>query len=143
MVNIKTFIIGKETTDDELEAAMKEFKEILAAGKDVAFVVRKGALSFDGKPSYGNDNIMLREEIIRHIVAVSGSDPIVTTYSDYVLAVLYDKRSCGEMVQLDEVSTDRNGGRRYTNYHYQFNNLYFINLDANTVIFTLGPEPEA
>lgn len=66
---------------------------------------------------------------------------IVTTYSDYVLAVLYDKRSCGEMVQLDEVATDRNGGRRYTNYHYQFNNLYFVNLDANTVIFTLGPEP--
>lgn len=66
---------------------------------------------------------------------------ITTTYSDYVLAVLYDKRACGEMVQLDEVATDRNGGRRYTNYHYQFNNLYYINLDAPTVIFTLGPEP--
>ena len=67
---------------------------------------------------------------------------VVTTYSDYVLAVLYDKRACGEMVQLDEVATDRNGGRRYTNYHYQFNNLYYVNLDAPTVIFTLGPEPQ-
>ena len=63
---------------------------------------------------------------------------IVTTYSPYVLAVLYDKRACGELLQLDEVSTDRNGGRRYTNYHYQFNNMYYINNDANTVIFTLG-----
>lgn len=68
----------------------------------------------------------------------SGSDPIVTTYSPYVLAVLYDRRACGEMVQLDEVATDRNGGRRYTNYHFQYNNLYYINKDANTIIFTIG-----
>ena len=63
---------------------------------------------------------------------------IVTTYSPYVLAVLYDKRVCGEMVQLEEVATDRNGGRRYTNYHFQFNNLYYTNEDANCVIFTIG-----
>lgn len=63
---------------------------------------------------------------------------IVTTYSPYVLAVLYDTRACGEMIQLEEVATDRNGGRRYTNYHFQYNNLYYINEDANTIIFTIG-----
>lgn len=63
---------------------------------------------------------------------------IVTTYSPYVLAVMYDKRACGELVQLDDVTTDRNGGYRYTNYHWQLNSMYFINKDANTVIFTIG-----
>ena len=68
----------------------------------------------------------------------SGSDPIVTTYSDYTLAILYDKRACGELTQLDRVTTDRNGGREYTNYHFHNNNMYYINKDANTVIFTIG-----
>ena len=28
------------------------------------------------------------------------------------------------MTQIEDVTTDRNGGRRYTNYHYQYNNVY-------------------
>lgn len=78
-MGIASFIIGKETTDEEVEAAMKDFNVSLANGKDVAFVVRKGGLSYDGKVEYKNDNTMLREEIIRHIVNVSGEDPIVST----------------------------------------------------------------
>ena len=78
-MDVCTFIIGKETTDAEVESAMENFRKVLAQGKDVAFVVRKGALSYDGKVVYKNDNTMVREEIIRHIVAVSGEDPIVST----------------------------------------------------------------
>lgn len=78
-MDIKTFVIGKETTDDEVATAMEEFKTVLAAGKDVAFVVRKGAISYDGNVQYVNDNTMVREEIIQHIVKVSGEDPIVST----------------------------------------------------------------
>ena len=78
-MGIETFVIGKETTDEEVEEVMKKFNAVLATGKDVAFVIRKGALSYDGKVEYKNDNTMLREEIIRHIVKVSGEDPIVST----------------------------------------------------------------
>ena len=78
-MEIKTFIIGKETTDDEVTMAMRDFKEVLATGKDVAFVIRKGALTDAPKVEYKNDNHMLREEIIQHIVKVSGEDPIVST----------------------------------------------------------------
>ena len=78
-MDIRTFVIGKETTDDEVKNAMTEFRKILAEGKDVAFVIRKGALSYDEKVVYANRNTMKREEIIRHIVAVSGEDPIVST----------------------------------------------------------------
>ena len=78
-MGISTFVIGKETTDVEVESTMAKFRNILAQGKDVAFVVRKGALSYDDKVEYKNDNAMVREDIIRHIVAVSGEDPIVST----------------------------------------------------------------
>jgi phosphonopyruvate decarboxylase len=78
-MEIKPFIIGKETTDEEVEAAMSEFREILAAGKDVAFVIRKGALTDAPKVAYRNDNTMAREEIIQHIVKMSGEDPIIST----------------------------------------------------------------
>ena len=78
-MDIKTFVIGKETTDEEVAAAMEAFRSVLAAGKDVAFVIRKGALSYDEKVVYKNDNTMVREEIIQHIVKASGEDPIVST----------------------------------------------------------------
>lgn len=78
-MNIRVFVIGKETTDTEVEAVMHEYRKVLAQGKDVAFVIRKGALSYDGKVEYKNDNTMVREEIIQHIVKASGEDPIVST----------------------------------------------------------------
>ncbi len=78
-MGIEHFVIGKETTEDELVQTMDKFRDVLAEGKDVAFVIRKGALSFDGKVEYKNDNSMTREEIIKHIIRVSGEDPIVST----------------------------------------------------------------
>lgn len=78
-MDIATFIIGKDTTDEEVVAAMEEFRSILASGKDVAFVIRKGALTDAPKVEYRNDNTMIREEIIQHIVKASGEDPIVST----------------------------------------------------------------
>ena len=55
-MDIKPFIIGKDTSDDEVAAVMQGFRAILATGKDVAFVIRKGALSYDGKVKYENNN---------------------------------------------------------------------------------------
>lgn len=78
-MGISAFVIGKETTEEALSAKMEEFRTILAAGKDVAFVIRKGALTDAPKVEYRNDNTMIREQIIQHIVKVSGEDPVVST----------------------------------------------------------------
>ncbi len=78
-MGIETFIIGKETTDEELRAAMEAFQPLLAAGRQVAFVVQKGAITGKTSVSYENDNMLIRENIIRHIVAASGRDLIVST----------------------------------------------------------------
>ena len=78
-MGIRYFVIGKDTTEEEVSAAMQEFRKELDRGEDVAFVIRKGALSYEEKVEYRNDNLMIREEIIRHIVQASGEDPIVST----------------------------------------------------------------
>ncbi len=78
-MGIASFAIGKDTSDEEVAAKMAEFRNTLATGKDVAFVIRKEAISYDEKVKYKNDNTMLREEIIQHIVKASGEDPIVST----------------------------------------------------------------
>lgn len=78
-MGIAAFVISKETTEAELAAAMQRFAPLLAKGLDVAFVVRKGALSYGETVEYKNDFPLRREEIIRHITAVSGNDPIVST----------------------------------------------------------------
>ncbi len=78
-LEIPSFVIGTYTTEEELHAAMDEFRPLLAEGRDVAIVVRKGALSWDGKVAYHNDWTMRREEIIRHITKISGDDPIIST----------------------------------------------------------------
>ncbi len=78
-MEIKAFVIGRDTTDEEVMSVMEGYRKVLAAGKDAAFVVRKGAICYDGKPDYRNGNTMVREEVIRHIVKVSGDDPIVST----------------------------------------------------------------
>ena len=78
-LGLETFIIGNETSDDDVRNAMEHFKTLLAVGRQVAFVVRKGALEFDGKVRYANDNTLLREEIILHVVKFAGDDIIVST----------------------------------------------------------------
>ncbi len=78
-MNISSFVISKETTEFEVEKIMEEFKTTLLQGKQVAFVIKKGALSFEKKVQYNNNNKMSREEIVRHIVQVSEEDPIIST----------------------------------------------------------------
>lgn len=100
-MDIKAFIIDKETTDDEVYAAMEDFKSVLNAGKDVAFVIRKGAISYDGKMEYGNSNTMTREEIIQQIVKISGKDPIVSTTGKASRELFETRVSNGESHKYD------------------------------------------
>ncbi len=78
-MDIATFVVSKDTAAAELEEKMTEFRQLWAIGKQTALVIRKGALEFDGKVKYSNDNKMVREEIIEHIAAASEGDVVVST----------------------------------------------------------------
>ena len=79
LMDIENFVIDNKTTVEELSGIMDQFKTSLDAGKCVAFVIGKNALTYNEKVVYENDNDMVREEIIEHIVNVTGKDPIVST----------------------------------------------------------------
>ncbi len=78
-LDIESFVIGPETEEEEVERQMKKFKLLLKAGKQVAFVIRKGALTDAPIVDYSNKNVMSREEAIRHIINFSANDPIIST----------------------------------------------------------------
>ena len=78
-MDIKTFVLSKDTTEDELTIVMDDFRKVLSTGKQVAIVVRKGALTNAPEVEYKNENKMIRDEIIQHIVKATGEDPIVST----------------------------------------------------------------
>lgn len=78
-MDIAAFVVSKETTDEEIAEKLGEYKELLAQGKQVAFVIKKGALEFSGKVAYANDNKMCREDIIRTVTEYTGDDVIVST----------------------------------------------------------------
>lgn len=72
-------ILSAETTAEELKGRMEQFRPLLSEGRQVALIVRKGALSYEGKKVYRNDNTMMRETAIRRIVMAAGDDFIVST----------------------------------------------------------------
>lgn len=78
-LDVATFVIGKETSDVEVREAMNRFLQLLAVGKQVAFVVRKGALEFERIVKYANENTIRREDVICHVVATVGDGIIVST----------------------------------------------------------------
>ena len=78
-LDIANCVISEDTTIETMQKTMDEYRKILASGKDVAFVVRKGALKYDKKVLYKNNHAMKREEIIQHIAKFTGEDPVIST----------------------------------------------------------------
>lgn len=78
-MDIRSFIIGTDTTEEELKAVMADFRKVLASGKQVAFVVRKDALTDAPEVKYKNSNQMIREEIVQHILMATGEDPVISS----------------------------------------------------------------
>lgn len=79
LMNVDYFVVTKETSNEEMATKMIEYKRLLQAGKSVAFVIKKGALSNDNKVLYGNNYTNTRESIIETIIKYTGHDPIIST----------------------------------------------------------------
>jgi len=79
-LDISTYVINSETTEEEFRQKTTEFDDLFAKGESAAIVVRKNALSFSGETAKTLSNAtLLREDILKRIVAASDDDIIVTT----------------------------------------------------------------
>lgn len=78
-MDIEYFVLRKDTTELELTMAMDRFQKNLSEGKQVAIVVAKGALEYSECVEYQNNNCIIREDAIRHIVEQASGDVIIST----------------------------------------------------------------
>lgn len=100
-MDIKTCIISKDSGTDDARRAMKEFSSLLAMGKSVAFVIRKGALSYDEAVEYKNDFSMNREKAIAHIIRYSGKNPVISTTGKISRELFENRVSAGQAHKCD------------------------------------------
>ena len=79
LMGVEYFVISPDTPETEVFETMENFRKILSHGKCVAFVIKKGGLTYENKVKYRNGYSLIREEIIEHITKISGENPIVST----------------------------------------------------------------
>lgn len=79
LLGISTVIVSGQDTAETLKKVCDEFKGLLAEGRCVGFVVRKGALSSDFKRQYSNMFTLKREDAIRELAAAAKEDIVVCT----------------------------------------------------------------
>ncbi len=78
-LDIDYCILSKDTTEEEVTKQMIKFNHLFEQGKSVAFVVKKGALTYSKKIEYKNNASITREEAIKHIINNCDNDFIVST----------------------------------------------------------------
>ena len=91
VMDVKYFIIDKNTTDEEVKDAMEEFDKLLKVGKQVAFVVKKDGITIDGKYEYRNDYSLNREDAIEKILDTF-NDAIVVSTTGKISREVYEIR---------------------------------------------------
>lgn len=101
MMQIPYFVLSEDTLVDEVAKAREQFADYLNKGQAVAFVVKNGALKYDKKASYKNKYSLIREEVIKEIIAVSDGAPIVST-TGKTSRELYELR--------EQLAVDKAGG---------------------------------
>lgn len=100
-MDIASCVLDKDMTVDAFREVFEGFKKPLSEGRQVALVVKKGALSCCEKVVYANDYEMLREDIIKHIIAYTGKDVIVSTTGKASRELFEARAASGQGHQYD------------------------------------------
>ena len=78
-IGVKYCAFDSSIDESRLLSIINGFQKELAQGRQVAFVIRKGSLSYDTKSTFKNNYLISREEAIKHIIAVADDDLIIST----------------------------------------------------------------
>lgn len=91
-LDIKTFVIDKETTEAGLHGYFEEIQREFQAGHACALVVKKGGLETDVKMKYSNDYEMSREHIVNLIVDHTKEDDVFVSTTGKLSRELFEAR---------------------------------------------------
>ncbi len=78
-MDIPSYVINDKSSYEEVAEAMRNFRGILNTGRSVAFVICKGALTYQNKAEYINGNMITREKALQYIAETAGEDLIIST----------------------------------------------------------------
>lgn len=80
LLDIPYEILSPDTDDETFQTSFRTLLSVLEKGMPAALVVRKGALTSQEHPAYGNDAVLSRERAAEIILDASGeTDAFVTT----------------------------------------------------------------
>ncbi|MBO4261593.1 MAG: phosphonopyruvate decarboxylase [Clostridia bacterium] len=79
LLGLDVMIVDGNTTADNVKEFLKSKEGAFAEGKSVALVVKKGALTYDGKPAYFSAGTMSRERAIELIADKMDGSVFVST----------------------------------------------------------------
>ncbi len=78
-MEIPTFVIDSKTVESEARDAMAGFRGMLNEGRTIAFVIRRGGLTYDKNAEYQSLGSLCREDVIQRVARTAGEDVIVST----------------------------------------------------------------
>ena len=92
LLEIKTFILTKDTSDDDFEAIGSEIRKVISSGQSAAIVVEKDALQTEVKPDFNNSFSMTREEALGVIIQKSEDSDIFVSTTGKMSRELFETR---------------------------------------------------
>lgn len=90
-MDIPYHIVDKDTTEEELGAALREAEDYFRQNKQYALVIKKGAFEKEAQTIYRNDNILSRENAISNIVEWLEKDDIVVSTTGKISREIYEQ----------------------------------------------------
>ncbi len=78
-MEIATFVVSKNTTNAEIEEQLQIWKPLLKEGKQVAFIIKKGAMESKKNIDFTNGFTLSREQVIGCITEFSREDSVIST----------------------------------------------------------------
>lgn len=84
-------VVDQNTTEQELDAALKTAGETLAQGGQFALIVKKGTFEKEEPFVWSNDNPMVREETLGRILRVFPRDAVIVSTTGKISRELYEQ----------------------------------------------------
>lgn len=92
VLGIKTVVLTKDTTEQELDAALEEFASEFEAGRSAVFVVKKGAFTGGASRAYTNLHPLSREEVVNAVIDSTRADDIIVSTTGKLSRELFEAR---------------------------------------------------
>ena len=84
-------VIDRDTTDEEMDAILREADKTLAQGDQFAVIVKKGTFEKAEPFTWVNGNEMRREEVLGHMLRVLPRDTVIVSTTGKISRELYEQ----------------------------------------------------